>query len=54
MKKIKTFCFVDRASRDVRAKKNQLDAQFIFSLFRQKEPMGGGVESCAEVAGGEN
>ena len=29
------LCFVDRASRYSRLKKNQLDAQFIFSIFRQ-------------------
>ena len=29
------LCFVDRASRYNRAKKNQLDAQFILSIFRQ-------------------
>ena len=29
------LCFVDRASRYFRAKKNQIDAQFIFSIFRQ-------------------
>ena len=27
--------FVDRASRYIHLKKNQLDAQFIFSIFRQ-------------------
>jgi len=29
------LCFVDRASRYINLKKNQLDAQFIFSTFRQ-------------------
>jgi len=29
------LCSVDRASRYIRAKKNQLDAQFIFIIFRQ-------------------
>ena len=30
-----TLCFVDRASRYNRVKKNQLDAQLILSIFRQ-------------------
>jgi len=29
------LCSVDRASRYIRLKKKQLDAQFIFSTFRQ-------------------
>jgi hypothetical protein len=29
------LCFVDRAPRYIHLKKNQLDAQFIFSIFRQ-------------------
>jgi len=29
------LCFVDRASRYIHLQKNQLDAQFIFSVFRQ-------------------
>jgi len=29
------FCFVDRASLYIHLKKNQLDAQFIFGIFRQ-------------------
>ena len=29
------LCFVDHASRYIHLKKNQLDSQFIFSIFRQ-------------------
>jgi hypothetical protein len=29
------LCFVDRASRYTNIKKNQLDAQFVFSIFHQ-------------------
>ena len=29
------LCFVDRASRYIHLKKNQIDAQFVFSICRQ-------------------
>jgi hypothetical protein len=32
---VNILCFVDRASRYSRVMKNQLDAQFILSVFRQ-------------------
>ena len=32
---VRILCLVDCASRYIRVKKNQLDAQFIFSIFRQ-------------------
>ena len=35
LKKVCFLCFVDRASRYNRVKKNQLDAQLILSIFRQ-------------------
>jgi len=30
-----SLCFVDRASRFIHLKENQIDAKFIFSIFRQ-------------------
>jgi len=40
------LCSVDRASRYIHLKKSQLDAQFIYSIFRQKSLHVSGVSTA--------